>query len=351
MIKKQLFGKLPCGCDVYSYTLSNSSITSAVILNYGGIIKNIFVKDKNGKKADVVCGYDCIEGYLNSGGYQGAIIGRYGNRISNGRFILDGKEYILYQNDNKNSLHGGKKGFNAKLWDVVKKDDTDEPSLILHRVSPDGEEGYPGTLDVTVTYTLTKNAGLSIHYEASTDQTTIINLTNHSYFNLRGFDSGVIDEQILWLDADRTNNLDDELIPTGEIINTDGTPYDFRTPTPIGARFASDCKMMKTFGGYDNNLCFANYDGKLKLRGILKDPKEGRSMKMYTDQPGVQVYTANAINENDHPFKNNVKQYKHCAICLETQHMPDSINHPDFTNVILKPDEKFDSTTVYEFEN
>lgn len=351
MITKELFGNLPCGCEVYAYTLTNASITSACILNYGGILKNIWVEDKEGKKADVICGFDCIEGYLTAGGYQGALIGRIGNRIAKGKFTLEGVEYQLYCNDGQNSLHGGKLGFNTKLWAVEEAGSEEEPALVLTYTSPDMEENYPGTLSVKVTYTLTKEGGISIRYEAETDKTTIVNLTNHAYFNLAGYESGVIDNQLLWLDCDKINSLDNELIPDGTLIDVEGTPYDFRSEKAIGADFASEYPMMKEFGGYDNNFCFANPDGKLTLRGKMTDPASGRSMKMYTDQPCVQLYSANMINVDDHPFKGGVKEYRHCAVCLETQCMPDSINHPGFTNVILKPGEKYDTTTVYVFEN
>ena len=351
MITKALFGKLPCGCEVYAYTLTNASITSACILNYGGIIKNIWVKDKNGAAADVVCGFDTIDGYLTSGGYQGALIGRIGNRIAKGKFTLDGKEYQLYCNDGNNSLHGGKRGFNTKIWKVEESGTAEEPALVLTTTSPDGEENYPGTLDVKVTYTLTKDAGLSIHYEATTDKATIISMTNHAYYNLGGVGSGVIDDQILWLDADRINKIDDELIPDGTLMDVTGTPYDFRTAKAIGADFGADEHMLKTFGGYDHNFCFAGFDGKIALRGKITDPKSGRKVSLYTDQPCVQIYTGNMVNPDDPAFKGGVKQYKHCAVCLETQAMPDSINHPNFTNTVLRPGEKYDTTTLYVFEN
>ncbi|MBQ8370793.1 MAG: galactose mutarotase [Clostridia bacterium] len=351
MITKTLFGKLPCGCEVYAYQLTNKSITSARILNYGGIIQSLCVEDRNGVKADVVCGYDCIEGYLTSGGYQGALIGRIGNRIAKGKFTLEGVEYQLTCNDGSNTLHGGKFGFNSKIWAVEEAGTEDEPALVLSYVSPDGEENYPGTLTVKVTYTLTADAGLSIHYEATADKTTIVNLTNHAYFNMGGFASGVVDDQLLWLDCDKINSIDSELIPDGELVDVTGTCYDFRNTMALGTGFAGDHPMMKEFGGYDNNFCFANPDGKLQLRGSLTDPKSGRKLNMYTDQPCVQIYTANMIDVNDHPFKGDVKQYRHCACCLETQCMPDSINHPNFTNVVLKPGEKYDTTTIYKFEN
>jgi len=347
-ITKSAFGKLRCGCPVEAYTMENGTCLSVKILNYGGIISNMWVKNAEGKVADVVCGYDNIDGYLDAGGYQGALIGRVGNRIGGGKFQLEGKEYTLFCNNGKNSLHGGKNGFNAKIWDVEAVDG-EEPKLVLTYVSADGEEGYPGTLSVKVTYTLTQNAGLAIHYEATTDKTTIVNMTNHAYFNLAGYDSGVINNQLLWLDCDRVNSFDDKLLPDGNLIDVAGTAYDFTAEKPIGKDFSSDHPMMRAFGGYDNNFFFADYDGSCKLRAIMRDPVSGRAMKMFTDQPCVQVYTANMINVNDPCFKNNVSQYTHCGICLETQAMPNSINMPGFTNVVLKPDEKYDSTTVYQF--
>ncbi len=351
MITKELFGKLPSGEEVYSYTLSNGSITTACILNYGGIIKNICVKDKNGVAADVVCGFDSIDGYLTSGGYQGALIGRVGNRIGGAKFTLDGVEYNLYKNDGNNTLHGGKNGFNAKIWDVVEANSNTEPTLILTYVSPDGEENYPGTLTVRVTYTLSRNGALSIYYEAETDKATIVNLTNHSYFNLAGYEAGPVDDLVLQLDCDKINGIDSELIPNGQLIDVAGTPYDFRIAKKIGEGFASDHPMMKELGGYDNNFVFADFNGKYVKRGSLEDKKSGRKLDLYTDQPCVQVYSGNMINVNDPSFKNNVKQYTHCAVCLETQAMPDSINHPDFTNTVLRPGEKYSTITTFAFFN
>ncbi len=350
MITKELFGKLPAGADVYAYTLKNDSITSVTILNYGGVIKNLYVADKNGNIADVVCGYDCLDGYLGSAGYQGAIIGRVCNRIGHAKFTLDGKEYKLFQNDGLHTLHGGKSGFNDKIWDVTEGGSEEEPALILTYISPDGEEGFPGTLSVQVTYTLTKSGGLAIHYQAETDKTTVINMTNHAYFNLAGFASGPVDDHILWLDCDNINSVDSLLIADGNFIETAGTPYDFTEEAPLSRGFASDHPMLEEFGGYDNNFNVRNYDGQFKVRATLRDPKSGRKMTVITDQPCIQVYTANMINVNDHPFKTGVPQYKHCAICLETQHMPDAVNHPGFTDITLRPGEKYDTTTVYQFE-
>ncbi len=344
MITKDLFGKLPCGCEVYAYTLTNGSITSARILNYGGIIANLWVKDKNGTAADVVCGFDSIDGYLTSGGYQGALIGRVGNRIGKASFVLDGVTYRISNNEGENTLHGGHKGFNAKIW-KVEEADGEEPQLILTVTSPDGDEGFPGTLSVKVTYTLTKYGALSIRYEAETDKSTIISMTNHAYFNLGGYASGCIGKHLMQLKCDRVNNVDSALIPDGTFLDVEGTPFDFNAEKAIGAHFAEG------FGGYDHNYTFSDFDGTVKEQGILRDPASGRGLKLFTDRPCVQIYTANAIDPEDPAFKGGVKQAKHCAVCLETQAMPDSINHEGFTNVILRPGEKYDTTTVFAFEN
>lgn len=350
MIKKELFGNLPCGCPVYAYTLSNSSVTSVCILNYGGIIKNIWMQDKNGKVDDIVCGFDTLEGYLTSAGYQGALIGRVGNRIGGAKFTLDGKTYELAKNDGNNSIHGGVSGFNAKIWNAEEAGTENEPALVLTYTSPDGEENYPGTLEIKVTYTLTKEGHISIHYEAETDKPTIINMTNHAYFNLSGFDAGVIDDHRLWLDCDKINSLDNELIPDGKLIDVTGTVYDFRTERRVGDGFGDSFPMMKEFGGYDNNFVIENFDGSYKKYGCLRDPKSGRRLDLYTDQPCIQVYTGNMIVLSDPAFKKNVPQYKHCAVCLETQCMPDAINHEGFTNIVLRPGEKYDTTTTYGLE-
>lgn len=348
MIKKELFGRLSCGCEVFAYTLSNNSTTSFTVLNYGGIIKNIYAADKNGKIDDVVLGFDALESYLTSAGCQGALIGRVANRIGGGKFTLDGKTIQLYQNDGNNTLHGGKTGFDKKLWNVETVDG-DEPKAVLTYISADGEENFPGKLDVKVTYTLTKDGAVALHYEATTDKPTVINMTNHAYFNLGGYSSGVIDDNLLWLDCDKMNSVDNELIPDGKFIDVKGTPYDFTTERRVGDGFDADHPLMKFFGGYDNNLVCRNYDGTLKLRAKLTDPNSGRKLECYTDQPCVQIYTGNMIRLDDPAFKGGIPQYKHCAVCLETQAMPDAMNHEGFTDITLRPGEKYDTTTVFAF--
>ncbi len=351
MIKKELFGKLPDGREVYAYTLSNDTIVSARIIDFGGTVVNLWVKDKNGDVADVICGFDDIDGYLNAGGYQGAIIGRVCNRISGCKYTLDGVEYEVFANDGRNSAHGGEIGFIKRLWDVVEKDSSTEPAIELTYVSPDMEENYPGTLTVKVTYSLTADGGLSMAYKATTDKNTIVNLTNHNYYNLGGYDSGTINDQIMWVDSDLINDQDYELIPTGDFAEVEGTVYDFRTPKAIGKDFG-DPSLDRQSGGYDNNYIINNYDQNvIKKAASLVDPRSGRKMDVYTNQPCVQVYTSNMINEDDLPFKGGVKQLKNCAVCFETQKMPDSINHPGFTDIVLRPGELYDFTTIYKFSN
>ncbi len=350
MIIKEAFGISPCGSEVYAYTLKNNSIVSAKISNFGGTIISLWVEDKNGKVHDVVCGFDDIDGYLTSGGYQGAIIGRVTNRISNSKFTLDGKEYELYPNCGTFTAHGGKIGFNKRVWGA-KAVDGDEPSLILTLVSPDLEENYPGTVVVTVTYTLTKDGGLSVKYEAYTDKKTIINLTNHAYFNLEGYESGSIADQIMWIDADTMNEQDFDIIPTGNIISVKGSVYDFTAEKAIGRDFDSDPDMKKQNGGYDNNFIFNNFDGTLKKRCTLKAPVSGLEMEVYTDQPCVGVYTSNMMNSADPAFKGGVIQKSRCAVCFETQKMPDAVNNPGFTDTTLLPGELYTHHTVFKFKN
>lgn len=349
MIEKQFFGRLENGETVSAYTLINESGMSVKISDYGGTILQLLAPDKLGRFTDVVGGYDNLYDYVHASGYQGALIGRIGNRICAGKFTLDGKEYSLYQNNNGNHLHGGKVGFDKKIWgaEVI---DGDEPRLVLFYVSPDGEEGYPGTLSVKVTYTLTKDNALSIRYEATTDKKTILNLTNHTYFNLGGYAAGTVKEHTLWLDADSYLKTDERLIPTGEIAPVEGTPFDFRVEKKVGRDIdCEDADLLKA-GGYDHcfNFC-GGESGDVKLRAVLKDPKSGRVMKMYTTQPCVQLYTGNFLAADGHPFKGGYVKHKQMALCLETQHMPDSINHGNFTNVILDVGEPYDHTTVYAF--
>ncbi len=348
-IEKKLFGALSDGREVYSYTLKNKNGMSAKILSYGGAIAELRVPDRNGAFTDVVGGYDSIESYVGGDGYQGALIGRVGNRICKGKFTLEGVEYNMFINNGVNHLHGGEYGYNSKIWDVVEHDG-DEPVLELHLLSPDGDEGYPGNLDLTVTYTLSNKNGLSIRYQATTDKTTILNLTNHCYFNLNGYASGSIHEHTLMLDADTYLPTDETLIPTGELKSVEGTPFDFRTPKKIGKDIGKDDRDLVTAGGYDHCFNFVGGESAQPVkRAELYSEESGRVMEVYTNQPCVQFYSGNFLTNQCYPFKGGYRQAPQTLLCLETQHMPDSINHDNFTNVVLKAGEKYDYTTEYRF--
>lgn len=336
--------------EIFKYILKNSNGMTVEISNYGATVISVSVPDKFGNNADVICGYDDLQSYINADGYQGAIIGRAGNRICKGHFTLDGVEYNLATNDGSNHLHGGNVGFDKHIWSVLSENNSDEPSLKLFLLSKDGEEGYPGNLRVTVTYTLTNNNELSIKYEAVTDKRTVINLTNHTYFNLGGYNSGNIYDHLLWLDADTYLPTDETLIPTGEIKSVEGTPFDFRIPKKIGQDIVVDNRDLKLAGGYDHCFNFAggepNYT---KLRARVVHSKSGRVMEMYTNQPCVQFYSGNFLGNKKYPFKNNCEQHPQMAFCLETQHMPDSINHDGFTDTVINPEDVYDYTTIYKF--
>ena len=328
--------------SVNLYTLTNKNGLVAKITNYGGILTQLLVPDKSGQPGDVVLGFDTLKQYQAQSPYFGATVGRYGNRIAKGKFSLNGKQYTLATNNGPNHLHGGKVGFDKVVWDASPGETPDGPSLTLHYVSKDGEEGYPGTLDVTVIYTLANENALKIEYAATTDAPTVFNPTNHSYFNLGGEGSGSILDETLYVNADRYTPVDADMIPTGELVPVKGTPFDFSSPTVIGSRFD------QLENGYDHNYVLNHPAGEIGLAARLSDPKTGRVMEVRTDQPGVQVYTANFV---DGSFSGvGGKPYvKNGAVCLETQHFPDSPNHPAFPTTELKPGETFKSTTIYKF--
>lgn len=349
MITKQYFGTLENGESVYSYTMKNASGMSVRICEFGGAIMEIKTPDRLGRLTDVVAGYDSLRDYVLGDGYIGALIGRVGNRIAKGRYKLDGKEYRAFANDGENSLHGGKVGFSHRVWSV-KAEDGEEPRLLLSLVSPDGEEGYPGTLKVTVTYTLTAFNALSIRYQATTDKKTILNLTNHAYFNLGGYASGKVFDHVLQMNADCYLPTDKTLIPTGEIRKVAGTPFDFRVPKTIGQDFDMSNEDIQIAGGYDHCFCFTGGESKEPvLRIEAYEPNSGRLMQVYTNMPCVQFYSGNFLGNAEHPFKGGFPQAPQAAFCLETQKMPDAVNHPNFTDVTLNPGEVYDYTTVYRF--
>lgn len=347
-ITKQLFGRLPDNREVERYLLTNPNGMRVAILTLGGAIQEISVPDKNGRMDNVICAFDELDSYWKCPGQHGALIGRFGNRIAKGRFVLDGVAYTLATNNGQNHLHGGLQGYHHKIWAATLKDG-EEPSLTLQYISPDMEEGYPGTLTVTVTYTLTKHNAISIHYVATTDKKTVVNLTNHAYFNLGGLAGGNVLSHVLWMDADTYLPVDEGKIPTGELRDVSGTPFDFRRPMAVGkgmqAAGCFDCA-----AGYDHCFNFTGGESKQPvLRATLSHPENGRVMKMYTDQPCVQLYTGNHLGSHPFPFSGGNAQCKHGGICLETQKMPDSPNRAAFTDATLLPGEVYDYTTVYEF--
>ncbi len=348
MIEKKKFGSV-YGKPVYEYILTNHSGMSVSFLTYGAVIRTILVPDREGKLSDVVCGYDDLKSYVEGDGYQGAVVGRCANRIANGKFTLNGVEYTLAKNDNGiNTLHGGNAGLNQHLYSATS--DSKNNSVVLSTAMEDMEEGYPGRLFLEVKYTLTEENELKINYRAKTDKDTIINITNHSYFNLGGFASGTVLDHKLWMDADTFLPTNDALIPTGELRPVDGTPFDFREEKALGRDFAADYAPLVQAGGYDHCMNFVGGESDSLLhRATLRHPENGRVMKVYTNQPAVQLYTANFMKNEKYPFKGGFPQHTQNAVCLETQHMPDSINHENFTDVVLHPSEEYNYTTVYAF--
>ncbi len=348
-VKKTSFGKTKDGVSVTAYTMDNGCGMSLTFIDLGATVTSIIVPDRNGAAADVVGGYDDPDTYLSGVGYPGAVLGRFGNRISGAKFTLDGVEYRLYANDNvKNHLHGGKIGFDRRMWDVKILNDGDEPKAELSYVSPDGEEGYPGTLGVKVYYSLSKKGEFKIRYTAVTDKKTVLNLTNHSYFNLSGFESDTILDHEVMINSKAYLEADSELIPTGRLIPVDGTPHDFRTPKTVGRDICSDDVQLKYGKGYDH--CFVlEGDGEIRLAARVRDPKSGRVMEVYTNQPAVQLYTGNCLEETEPPYKGGVRKRKNAALCLETEHYPDSPNHPEFPSTVLEPGQTYDYTTVFAF--
>jgi aldose 1-epimerase len=328
------------GKQVYLYTLTNSKGDQVQISNYGGTITHWVVPDKNFNRSSIVLGFDSLGGYLQKPPYFGALIGRYGNRIGNAQFTLDGKTYKLAANNGKNSLHGGLKGFDKQVWGGFVANDS-VPSLTLTYTSKDGEEGFPGNLRVTVQYSLSDDDELKIEYFAETDKPTPINLTNHSYFNLTGDVSNTILNEKLQINAANYTPVDTSLITTGEIKPVKGTPFDFTAPETIGSRIA------QVNGGYDHNFVLDNTDGTLKLAAVLNDTASGRMLQVFTTEPGLQFYTGNFLDGkfNNHDGK-PINQ--HAALCMETQHFPDSPNKPNFPSCILKPGKTYHTVTVYK---
>jgi aldose 1-epimerase len=340
-ITKAPFGKTPDGASVEIYTLRNRNGCEARIMTYGGIVQSLTMPDRNGKLADIVLGYDTLDGYQTSSPYFGALIGRYGNRIGGAKFTLEGKTCTLPQNDHGNTLHGGVKGFDKVVWKAVKADVGPKgPRLELNYLSKDGEEGFPGDLNVAAVYTLTDNNELRLDFTATTDKPTVCNLTHHSYFNLRGHE--------VYINSDKTTPVDSKLIPTGELAPVAGTPFDFRKPTAIGARINDPDPVLQYGPGYDHNWVINKPLGKFGLEARVTDPFSGRVMEVWSDQPGMQFYSGNFL-DGTIKGKGGAVYQRRSAFCMEPQHYPDSPNKPDFPSTELKPGQTYHCTIVYKF--
>jgi aldose 1-epimerase len=342
-VTKQLFGNMPDGTPVDIYTVKDETI-EARIMTYGGILVSLKTPDRNGKLGDIVLGYDSLDKYVANSPFFGALIGRFGNRIAHAQFQLDGKTYSLPKNDGENTLHGGTRGFDKVVWTAKAISNGVE----LTYVSKDGDQGYPGTLTATVRYTLNGNA-LQIDYSATTDKDTVVNLTNHSYFNLAGQGIGDILQHQLKIDASRFTPVDSGLIPTGELKPVEGTPFDFHKLTAIGARINNDDEQLRYGKGYDHNWALDNSSGKMAPAVELYEPGTGRVMEISTTQPGVQFYTGNFLDGSITGKEGRVYP-RRSALCLETQHFPDSPNQPKFPSTELKPSERYHQITVFTFK-
>jgi aldose 1-epimerase len=343
-VERMDFGKTPEGTPIELYVLTNGRIT-AKVMTYGAIVTELHVPDRAGKPADVVLGFDNLDAYLAGHPHFGATTGRVANRIAKAHFTIDGKEYSLAANNGPNSLHGGRKGFDKVVWKAADVSGPAGPAVKFSYQSPDGEEGYPGNLSVCVTYTVTSDDSLKIGYTATTDQATPVNLTNHSYFNLAGPASGSILGHELTLAADLYTAADDEFIPTGEIKPVRGTPLDFTTPTTIGARID---QIKGDPGGYDHNYVIRADTKSPAFAARVREPGSGRVMEMFTTEPGVQLYTGNFLN-GTLKGKGGVIYKKQQGFCLEAQHFPDSVHHPNFPSIILRPGSSYTQTTIYKF--
>lgn len=326
-------------------TLINANRLKATITPYGGKVISLWVPDKNGNLGDIVLGYDSASQYPAGNPYFGALIGRYGNRIGKGQFTLDGTTYQLDTNNGANALHGGPGGFHNVMWDVV---EVKSNSIVLAYTSPDGEEGYPGTLQAKVSYTLTDNNELTIEYEATTDQPTIVNLTHHSFFNLGGEGVGDILNHELQIIADKFTPVDEGLIPTGELKPVAGTPFDFNKPTAIGARIEADDIQLKYGKGYDHNWVLKREGTGLSLAAVASEPTTGRVMEVWTTEPGLQFYSGNFLNGTEGGKAGKQYQFR-TGFCLEAQHFPDSPNKPEFPSTLLRPGQIYLQKTVYKF--
>lgn len=342
-VKTEKFGVTKEGKEVTLFTLENKNGMRVDLIDYGANIVRLFVPDQNGKLDDVVLGFDDVAGYEENGCFFGSFIGRHGNRIGNAEFELNGVTYELEKNDGDNNLHGGTPGYNKVMY----KAETTENSVAFSRTSPDMEQGYPGNLDICVTYALTDDNELKISYQAKTDKDTLCNVTNHSYFNLKGHDGGTITDHKVWIRANGFTETSDDLIPNGNIIDVAGTPMDFRTEKTIAEDIEADYEPLKIAGGYDHNFVLEKEAGKMEKVAELSEETTGRRMEVYTDLPGMQLYTGNFIVKED--GKGGIEYTKRTGVCFETQFFPNSVNIPSFESCVLKAGDTFTSTTIYRF--
>ena len=349
-ITEESFGTTSDGEAVEKYIIENGSGLQMSVISYGGIITSLKVPDEEGNYEDIVLGLDAISQYEEGSPYFGALIGRYGNRIAEGKFSLEGEEYVLETNDGPNHLHGGEMGFDKVIWNVEPVEGANSASLRLTHTSPDGAGGYPGTLETTVIYTLNEDNSLDIEYEATTDKTTIVNLTQHSYFNLSGDFSETILDHVVEINADQFLPVGETLIPTGELRSVEGTPFDFTEPTPIGELIVQETtdEQLGRGPGFDHCWVLNNPDSGVRYAASAYHPESGRYMEVYTDEPGLQFYTGNFL-DGTLPAQGGGTYEKRTGFCMETQHYPDSPNQEGFPSVVLKPGEKYTSTTSYKF--
>lgn len=344
MAEKTLYGKLKDGTEIYQFTMENEAGSVAEVMNYGAILLSVKVKDKKGNLLDVALGFDSLEGYLQNGSCLGATVGRNANRIGEGRFIVSGREYQLDRNDGPNNLHSGPDMYFKRVWNV----EAHEGNAVTFSVdSPDKDQGFPGNLRMEVTYILTEDNELMIHYHGVSDKDTVINMTNHSYFNLDGHDAGTILGHEARIPADYITETDERLIPTGRLLPVAGTPVDFTEFKEIGRDISCDYEPLHFGHGYDQNWVIRDYDGSMRLAAVLRSPDSGISMEVYTDLPGIQMYTGNFLDEKK--AKDGASYHNRAGVALETQFFPDAINHKEFVSPLFRAGQEYDSVTIYKF--